>query len=55
MLFAAVLLQNPADLIGGLDGGVGLAAVAVPAICMIGGYGFSGQGPGGCVRSASSC
>ncbi len=45
MLFAAVLLQNPADLMGGFDGGVGLAAVAVPAICMIGGYGFSGQGP----------
>ncbi|HEX2809228.1 MAG TPA: hypothetical protein VHN80_23940 [Kineosporiaceae bacterium] len=45
MLFAAVLLQNPADLIGGFAGGVGLAAVAVPGLCMIGGYGLSGHGP----------
>jgi hypothetical protein len=45
LLFAAVLLQNPRDLLGGFDGGVGLSAVAVPAICMIGGYGLSGHGP----------
>lgn len=45
MLFAAVLLRNPLDLIHGFDGGIGLAAIAVPAICMIGGYGISGRGP----------
>ena len=46
MLFAAVLLRNPMDLLSGFDGGVGLAAIAVPAICMVGGYGLSGHGPG---------
>jgi hypothetical protein len=45
MLFAATLLQDPSDLLGGVDGGVGLSAVAVPAIAMIGGYGLSGHGP----------
>jgi hypothetical protein len=43
-LFTAVLFQKPGDLVHGFDGGVGLSAVAVPVICMIGGYGFSGQG-----------
>lgn len=42
MLFAAVLLKDPAALVGGFKGGIGLAAVAVPGICMIGGYGLSG-------------
>lgn len=46
MLFAAVLFQNPRDLMDGFEGGIGLAAVAVPAICMAGGYGLSGRGPG---------
>src|SRR4029453_16333474 len=36
MLFAAVLLQNPLDLVDGFEGGIGLAAVAVPAMCMLG-------------------
>ena len=45
MLFAAVLFQNPLDLLGGFEGGVGLAAVAVPAMCMVGGYAIAGQGP----------
>jgi hypothetical protein len=45
MLFTAVLFQNPRDLMDGFEGGIGLAAVAVPAICMAGGYGLSGRGP----------
>jgi hypothetical protein len=45
MLFAAVLLQNPLDLVNGLEGGIGLAAVAVPAMCMLGGYAIAGSGP----------
>jgi hypothetical protein len=45
MMFAAVLLQNPLDLLSGFDGGIGLAAVAVPAICMAGGYAIAGGGP----------
>ena len=45
MLFVAVLLQNPLDLLSGFEGGIGLAAVAVPAICMIGGYAIAGRGP----------
>ena len=45
MLFVAVLLQNPLDLLGGFEGGIGLAAVAVPAICMLGGYAIGGRGP----------
>lgn len=45
MLFAAVLLTNPLDLLGGFEGGVGLAAVAVPAMCMAGGYAIAGSGP----------
>jgi hypothetical protein len=45
MLFAAVLLQDPVDLVGGFDGNVGLGALAVPAICMIGGYAIAGRGP----------
>lgn len=45
MLFAAVLLQKPLDLLAGFEGGVGLGAVAVPAICMLGGYALAGQGP----------
>ena len=46
LLFAAVLLQNPRDLVHGFEGGIGLAAVAVPAMCMIGGYAIAGSGPG---------
>ena len=46
MLFAAVLLQNPLDLVDGFEGGVGLAAAAVPASCMLGGYAIAGSGPG---------
>ncbi|MEO7421837.1 MAG: hypothetical protein ABIU87_05515 [Ornithinibacter sp.] len=46
MLFAAVLLQNPLDLADGIEGGIGLAAVAVPAYCMLGGYAIAGRGPG---------
>jgi hypothetical protein len=45
LLFAAVLLQNPLDLVDGFQGGVGLAAVAVPAMCMLGGYAIAGRGP----------
>ena len=45
MLFAAVLVHNPLDLLDGFDGGVGLAAVAVPAMCMLGGYAIAGRGP----------
>jgi len=45
MLFAAVLLQNPLDLAAGFEGGIGLAAVAVPATCMLGGYAIAGRGP----------
>jgi hypothetical protein len=45
MLFAAVLLQNPLDLADGFEGGIGLGAVAVPAICMLGGYALAGRGP----------
>ena len=45
MLFAAVLFQNPLDLLAGFEGGVGLAAVAVPAMCMLGGYAIAGHGP----------
>jgi hypothetical protein len=44
MLFAAVLVHNPLDLAGGFEGGIGLAAVAVPAICMPGGYAIAGRG-----------
>jgi hypothetical protein len=46
MLFATVLLQNPLDLADGFENGIGLAAVSVPAICMIGGYAIAGRGPG---------
>ena len=45
MIFVAVLLQNPLDLLDGFEGGIGLAAVAVPAICMAGGYAIAGRGP----------
>jgi hypothetical protein len=45
MLFAAVLFQNPLDLLGGFEGGVGLGAVAVPAFGMVGGYAIAGHGP----------
>jgi hypothetical protein len=45
MLFAAVLLQNPVALLDGFEGGVGLSAVAVPAMCMLGGYAIAGSGP----------
>ena len=45
MLFGALLLQNPLDLVNGFEGGIGLAAVAVPAMCMLGGYAIAGAGP----------
>jgi hypothetical protein len=45
LLFAAVLLQNPVNLVHGFKGGIGLAAVAVPALCMLGGYAIAGSGP----------
>jgi hypothetical protein len=45
MLFAAVLVHNPLDLAGGFEGGIGLGAVAVPAMCMLGGYAVAGSGP----------
>jgi hypothetical protein len=45
MLFGSVLLSNPLNLLGGFDGGIGLAAVAVPAMCMLGGYAIAGRGP----------
>ena len=44
MLFAAVLLQDPVALVGGFDGGIGLAAIAVPAMCMVGGYALARGG-----------
>ena len=45
MLFAGVLFQNPLDLLSGFEGGIGLAAVAVPTMCMLGGYAIAGRGP----------
>ncbi len=45
MLFGAILLTDPLSF--GTDGAVGLAAVAVPAMCMIGGYAIAGRGPVG--------
>jgi hypothetical protein len=46
MLFTALFFQDPLDLLlNGFEGGVGLAAVAVPAICMLGGYAIAGRGP----------
>ena len=45
MLFAALLLQNPIELMDGFEGGIGLATIAVPAICMAGGYAIGGRGP----------
>ena len=45
MLFAGVLLHDPVHLVSGFDGGIGLAAFAVPALCMIGGYAIAGRGP----------
>jgi len=45
LLFVVVLLQDPLDLLEGFEGGIGLAAVAVPAICMLGGYAIGGRGP----------
>jgi hypothetical protein len=44
MLFGAVLLSKPLDLLHGFAGGVGLSAVAVPALCMAGGYAIAGRG-----------
>jgi hypothetical protein len=44
MLFAAVLVHNPFDLAAGFEGGIGLGAVAVPAMCMLGGYAIAGGG-----------
>jgi hypothetical protein len=44
MLFAVVLLRNPRDLVSGFEGGIGLAAVAVPTLCMLGGYAIAGRG-----------
>lgn len=44
MLFAAALVHDPSDLIGGFAGGIGLAAIAVPAMCMVGGYAIAGRG-----------
>ena len=43
MLFTALFLQDPLDVLSGFDGGIGLAAVAVPAICMAGGYAIAGR------------
>ena len=45
MIFAALLIQNPLDWLSGFEGGIGLAVVAVPAICMAGGYAIAGGGP----------
>ena len=45
MLFTALFFQNPLDLLDGFEGGIGLAAFAVPAICMAGGYAIAGRGP----------
>lgn len=44
MLFGTVLLKDPLDLGEVFQSGIGLAAVSVPAICMIGGYAIAGQG-----------
>ena len=43
LLFGAVLLSAPLSL--GSEGAVGVSAVAVPAICMVGGYAIAGCGP----------
>jgi hypothetical protein len=45
MLFTALFFQDPLELLHGFEGGIGLAAVAVPAICMAGGYSIAGRGP----------
>ena len=38
-------MHHPIQLFNGFDGGIGLAAFAVPAMCMIGGYAIAGRGP----------
>lgn len=43
MLFAAVLVPH-LDPAQGFRGGIGLSAVAVPALCMLGGYAIAGRG-----------
>lgn len=43
MLFAAIAVTDPAGIVAG--GGIGLAALAVPALCMLGGYAIAGRGP----------
>lgn len=45
MLFALVLVHDPRDLVHAFGDGVGLSAVAVPALCMLGGYAIAGRGP----------
>ncbi len=45
MLFAAVLLSDPPALLSGFDGGVGLGALGVPAMSMLGAYAMAGRGP----------
>ena len=44
MLFAAVLLPH-LDMVHRFQGGVGLSAVAVPGLCMLGGYAIAGRAP----------
>jgi len=43
MLFAAILLTDPLFFLDP-TGGVGLAAVAMPAMCVLGGYALAGRG-----------
>ncbi len=43
MLFAAILLSDPLFFLDP-EGGVGLATIAVPAMCMLGGYAVAGHG-----------
>jgi hypothetical protein len=45
MLFAAVLVHDPVGVADAFRTGIGLGAVAVPALCMLGGYAVAGRGP----------
>lgn len=45
ILFAAVLVSNPLDLLGGFEDGVGISAFAVPALGIAGGFAIAGRGP----------
>ncbi|HSE70342.1 MAG TPA: hypothetical protein VLA97_06255 [Nocardioidaceae bacterium] len=45
LLFAAVLFSRPTEMGAVLEDGIGAGTVAVPLLCMAGGYALSGRGP----------